>query len=82
MVRVFQAYLCRYGMLLDMNALEHTYMALYRNEGSKRVVDHLLKGMSQFEKSGPEGLVPRFLGYPDNRDFFYLMRHETQGVRP
>ena len=82
MVRVFQAYLCRYGMLLDMNALEHTYMALYRNEGSKRVVDHLLKGMSQFEKSGPEGLVPRFLGYPDNRDFFYLVRNETQGVRP
>jgi hypothetical protein len=82
MVRVFQAYLCRYGMLLDMNALEHTYMALYRNEGSKRVVDHLVKGMSQFEKSGPEGLIPRFLGYPDNRDFFYLMRHEVQGVRP
>jgi hypothetical protein len=82
MVRVFQAYLCRYGMLLDMNALEHTYMALYRNEGSKRVVDHLVKGMSQFEKSGPEGLIPRFLGYPDNRDFFYLMRHEGKGVRP
>jgi hypothetical protein len=82
MVRVFQAYLCRYGMLLDMNALEHTYMALYRHEKSKRVVDHLVKGMSQFEKSGPEGLIPRFLGYPDNRDFFYLMRNETQGVRP
>ncbi len=82
MVRVFQAYLCRYAMLLDMNALEHTYMAIYRSEGSKRVVDHLVKGMSQFEKSGSEGLIPRFLGYPDNRDFFYLMRHEVRGGQP
>ena len=30
MARVFQAYDCRYAMLLDMNALEHTYLALYR----------------------------------------------------
>ena len=29
MARVFQAYGCRYAMLLDMNALEHTYLAVY-----------------------------------------------------
>ncbi len=42
MARVFQAYQCRYGMLLDMNALEHTYLALYRRAGSQLFVDHLL----------------------------------------
>lgn len=74
MARVFQAYQCRYGMLLDMNALEHTYFALYRRTGSQLFVDHLLDGMSQVEKSDETGPLPRFLGYPDNRDFFYLMR--------
>jgi hypothetical protein len=33
MARVLQAYRCSYAMLLDMNALEHTYLALYRREG-------------------------------------------------
>jgi hypothetical protein len=74
MARVFQAYECRYGMLLDMNALEHTYLALYRRAGSQLFVDHLINGMSQVEKSDSVGSVPRFIGYPDNRDFFYLMR--------
>jgi hypothetical protein len=74
MARVFQAYQCRYGMLLDMNALEHTYLALYRRAGSQLFVEHLISGMSQVDKSGSGGPVPRFLGYPDNRDFFYLMR--------
>ena len=74
MARVFQAYQCRYGMLLDMNALEHTYLALYRRAGSQRFVDHLINGMSQVDMSDSAGPVPRFLGYPDNRDFFYLMR--------
>jgi len=74
MARVFQAYQCRYAMLLDMNALEHTYLALYRRAGSQLIVDHLISGMSQVEKSDSGEAVPRFLGYPDNRDFFYVMR--------
>jgi hypothetical protein len=74
MARVFQAYQCRYGMLLDMNALEHTYLALYRRAGSQLFVEYLISGMSEVDKSGPNGPVPRFLGYPDNRDFFYVMR--------
>jgi len=74
MARVFQAYQCRYGMLLDMNALEHTYLALYRRAGSQLIVDYLISGMSQVDKSDSGGSVPRFLRYPDNRDFFYLMR--------
>jgi hypothetical protein len=74
MARVFQAYRCDYGMLLDMNALEHTYLAVYRRSGSQVFVDHLLKGMSVLEKSASQEIVPRFLGYADNRDFFYVMR--------
>lgn len=74
MARIFQAYHCDYAMLLDMNALEHTYLALYRRLGSQMLVDHLLKGMSELDKASAGEVVPRFLGYPDNRDFFYVMR--------
>jgi hypothetical protein len=74
MARVFQAYRCRYAMHLDMNALEHTYLALYRREGAQLYVDYLLQGMSLVDKTDSGGAVPRFLGYPDNRDFFFIMR--------
>ncbi len=74
MARIFQAYQCQYALLLDMNALEHTYLAVYRTSGSQLIIDHLIRGMSQVEKSASGQVVPRFLGYPDNRDFFYLMR--------
>jgi hypothetical protein len=81
MARVFQAYRCRYAMPLDMNALEHTYLALYRRSGSELLVDHLIKGMSVLDKSVSGEVVPRFLGYPDNRDFFYVMRREAKEVK-
>jgi len=74
MARVFQAYRCRYGMHLDMNALEHSYLALYRRSGSQLLVDYLIQGMSEAEQNTSGGTVPRFLGYPDNRDFFFVMR--------
>jgi len=77
MARVFEAYRCDYAMLLDMNALEHTYMALYRRAGSRVFVDHLVKGMSELDKSASGEVLPRFLGYADNRDFFYVMRKEA-----
>jgi hypothetical protein len=76
MARVFQAYRCRYSMHLDMNALEHTYLALYRRTGSQLFVDYLLSGMSEVDKTASGGEVPRFLGYPDNRDFFFVMRRD------
>jgi hypothetical protein len=76
MARVFQAYRCDYAMLLDMNALEHTYLALYRRAESRMYVDHLIKGMSELDKTAAGEIVPRFLGYADNRDFFYVMRKE------
>jgi len=74
MARVFQAYRCRYGMPLDMNALEHSYFALYRRTGSQLFVDYLIDGMSEVDKNDSGGTVPRFLGYPDNRDFFFVTR--------
>ncbi len=81
MARVFQAYRCDYAMLLDMNALEHTYCALYRRSGTQLSIEHIIKGMSEVDKSAPSGQpLPRFLGYPDNRDFFYVMRR--QEVKP
>ena len=51
MARIFQAYQCQYAFLLDMNALEHTYLAVYRRSGSQLSIDHLIRGMSQVEKS-------------------------------
>jgi hypothetical protein len=74
MARVFQAYRVRYAMLLDMNALEHTYLAVYRRDGAKLYVQHLIQGMSGFDMSVKGQYIPRFLGYADDRDFFYLTR--------
>ena len=74
MARVFQAYHCRYAMLLDMNALEHTYLALYRQRDSRFLIQHLIKGMEVLDKSIEGQDLPRFVGFADNRDFFYLSR--------
>jgi hypothetical protein len=82
MARVFQSYQVNYAMLLDMNALEHTYLAVYRRSGGELSVDHLLTGMSVLDKLPSGELVPRFLGYSDNRDFFYLMRRGAKGAKP
>jgi hypothetical protein len=76
MARVFQAYQVNYAMLTDMNALEHTYMAVYRRMGTELAIDHLLKGMNQLDQAGGQN-VPRFIGFSDNRDFFYVMHKGT-----
>ena len=76
MARAFQAYQCRYAMLLDMNALEHTYLATYRRRGQDLVVQHLIHGMDGVDLTAKGQYLPRFLGYPDNRDFFNLVRKE------
>jgi hypothetical protein len=78
MARVFQAYGCRYAMLLDMNALEHTYLAVYLRQGDQIVVQHLIRGMEEVDKSTDGQMIPRFIGFPDNRDFFYLVRRHPR----
>ena len=74
MARVFQAYGCGNAMLLDMNALEHTYLALYSRDDGQVRVQHLIDGMTEVDKQVGGRLIPRFIGFPDNRDFFYLTR--------
>ncbi len=74
MARVFQAYGCRYAMHLDMNALEHTYFAVYTHKNGRIVVQHLIEGMAEVDRKGGDELAPRFLSFPDDRDFFYLTR--------
>ena len=76
MARVFQAYQCRYAMLLDMNALVHTYLAVYKRQGSRLYVQHLIQGMAEVDMTVKGQYIPRFLGYADDRDFFYLTRKE------
>jgi hypothetical protein len=78
MTRVFQAYQCRYAMHLDMNALEHTYLALYVSRGGQRLVEHLIEGMEQVDRTAGKEFAPRFLAFPDDRDFFYLTRRAAE----
>ena len=74
MARVFQAYNCNYAIHLDMNALEHTYLALFRRNEQNLDVQHLIKGMHVLDSTQNGKVLPRFLGMADNRDFFYLVR--------
>ena len=78
MARVFEACDCRYAMLLDMNALEHTYMAVYHTEGSRLLTQHLIDGMGVVDGSKDGQALPRFVSVADNRDFFYLLRRSPQ----
>jgi len=78
MARVFLAYGCGYAMHLDMNALEHTYLALYPRNGVQLGVEHLVPGMAVLDKSLGATLLPRFLGFADDRDFFYLTRRKDR----
>ena len=63
MARVFQAYGCRYAMLLDMNALEHTYLALYA-PGRQIAVQHLIRGMEEVDKSTTARWSPGSSDFP------------------
>ncbi len=78
MARSFQALDCDYGMLLDMNAIEHTYLAVYQRKDDQLRARHLVPGMALVDRKRRDGTrVPRFVGYPDNRDFFYLTQKEA-----
>jgi hypothetical protein len=74
MARVFQAYQCDYALHLDMNALEHTYLATYTVQGQKLQINNLIRGMSVLDRYHNNDVSPRFIGISDNRDFFYLQR--------
>jgi hypothetical protein len=78
MARVFQAYGCHYAMHLDMNALEHTYLALYVHQDDEVGVQHLINGMEVLDQSVDGQMVPRFIGFPDSRDFFFVDRRDRE----
>ena len=79
MARTFQAYGCRYAMLLDMNALEHTYLALYVPREGEISVEHIVPGMGLIDKKARDGsVIPRFIGFPDNRDVFFVTWREAR----
>jgi len=79
MARTFQAYGCSYAMLLDMNALELTYLALYVPQGGEMHVAHMVPGMALIEKKVSDGtIIPRFIGFADNRDLFYITRKQER----
>ena len=82
MARVFLALGCLDAMHLDMNALEHTYLALYDHAGNRLAVQHLVEGMSVLDQEIGGRLAPRFLGFPDDRDFFYVLEKQAQGKTP
>jgi hypothetical protein len=73
MARAFLALGCRDAMHLDMNALEHTYLALYVRENGRLGVEHLAEGMAVLDGEVGGTLAPRFVGAPDDRDFFYVL---------
>lgn len=74
MARVFQAYSCHHAMQLDINAPILTYLAIYAGNGREPEVQYLVQAMSEADQKVRERTIPRFLGLPDNRDFFYLLR--------
>lgn len=77
MARVFQACACSSAMHLDMNAPEHTYLAIYRTTEERLVVQRLVREMAEVDPPLNGKEVPRFIGYADNRDFFYLLRRDS-----
>jgi hypothetical protein len=73
MARIFQAFNCRYGMLLDMNSPGLCYTALYKRDSQCAITgaEYLHKDMAG--ANGSNGSL-RFLQTNDVRDFFYMMR--------
>ena len=78
MARVFQAYDCDYGMILDMNSPELTYMAYFQHNtrGDGVIGSHLSSLMKESDPYLAGGQVPRFVNFSDNRDFIYMLRKE------
>lgn len=81
MAQVFAAYGCRYAMMLDMNALEHTYLSITAVVDGETKVHHLVEGMEVLDKPKDGAIYPRFVGYADNRDFFYMLRKPAVAPR-
>ncbi len=75
MARVFQAYHCRFAMLLDMNTPNYCYFSLYRRDpqGLIAEAEYLHKDMAS--GNGKDGCL-KFLQKNDTRDFFYVLNRQ------
>lgn len=76
MTRSLQAYGCNYAMLLDMNSLDLTYAAIYTRHPGQEGFDivHLDRRMEESDQRRRDGsAMGRFVDFPDNRDFLYLL---------
>ncbi|MFT4622430.1 MAG: hypothetical protein ACI8PZ_001086 [Myxococcota bacterium] len=75
MAKVFLGAGCTVAMHMDMNALEHTYAAVYdQDDKGAWKVAHLDVGMAVLDKEKKGVRLPRFVAFPDNRDFFTVLR--------
>ncbi|MFK7826251.1 MAG: hypothetical protein AB8G05_19010 [Oligoflexales bacterium] len=73
MVKVMQAYSCRYGMHLDMNAQMYLHNAIYEiKPDNSFTVEYLNKEMLY----PPSLKRHRFILDNNSRDFFYIMKKE------
>ncbi len=78
MAHVMSGYGCTYAMLMDMNALEHTYLAIDVPDGKGDFdVRHLITGMEVLDRQRGSRAYQRFVGFADNRDFFYVLRKDA-----
>lgn len=78
MAHVMSGYGCSYAMLLDMNALEHTYLAIdVPDDKGGFDVRHLITGMEVLDRQKGSVAYQRFVGFADNRDFFYVLRKDA-----
>jgi hypothetical protein len=46
-------------------------------QGHQMLVEHLVAEMKVVDRTARGQLAPRFIAFPDDRDFFYLTRHEA-----
>lgn len=74
MARVFQSFGCNYAMHMDMNALEHTYLATYDISDKDFITSNFIQGMEVLDSKHQGKTLPRFVGMADNRDFFYVVK--------
>lgn len=73
MARVFQAYQCRYAMLLDMNTPNFCHIALYDHDATGTITGAECLHKEMTRGNGEDGSL-KFIEKNDTRDFFYVLR--------
>ena len=78
MARVFQAYHCQSAIHLDMNSPGQAYLGLLKLSNGQSLVENPVREMKAVNttlKYGNKLLeMPRYVGSPDNSDFFFIMK--------